>query len=141
MRALYPKILRMSLADMQISAHLETMSRPAQLFPYFANVRTLNGVGDKTGEALARAMGERLRDLILTPPNSLIDRSYRPGIAGAIAGDIATFKVTVGSHVVPTNKSRPYRVRVFDETGDMMLVYFNFIRSRQGCRKRRRAKQ
>lgn len=100
------------------------MSRPAQLFPYFANVRTLSGVGDKTGEALGRAMGERLRDLILTPPNSLIDRSYRPGISGAIADDIATFQVTVGSHMVPSHKNRPYRVRVFDETGDMMLVYF-----------------
>ena len=114
----------MSLADKQLPLHLEHMSRPTELFPYFADVRTLGGVGDKTGEALGRAMGERLRDLILTPPNSLIDRSYRPGIAGAIAGDIATFKVTVGSHIVPTHKNRPYRIRVFDETGDMTLVYF-----------------
>ncbi len=100
------------------------MSRPAELFPYFADVRTLNGVGDKTGEALGRAMGTRLRDLILTPPHSLIDRSYRPTIAGAIAGDIATFQVTIGSHIVPTHRNRPYRVRVFDETDNMMLVYF-----------------
>lgn len=100
------------------------MSRPAQLFPYFANVRTLSGVGDKTGEALGRSMGERLRDLVLTPPNSLVDRSYRPGITGAVSGDIATFKVTIGSHIEPSHRNRPYRIRVFDETGDMTLVYF-----------------
>ena len=100
------------------------MSRPAQLFPYYADVRSLSGVGDKTGEALGRSMGERLRDLILTPPNSLVDRSYRPTIAGAISGDIATFQVTIGSHIIPSHKNRPYRIRVFDGTGEMILVYF-----------------
>ncbi|MEP1230218.1 MAG: ATP-dependent DNA helicase RecG [Litorimonas sp.] len=100
------------------------MSRPAQLFPYFADVRSLGGVGDKTGEALGRSMGERLRDLILTPPNSLVDRSFRPSIADALAGDIATFQVTIGSHIVPSHKNRPYRIRAFNETGQIMLVYF-----------------
>ena len=105
------------------------MSRPAQLFPYFADVRSLSGVGDKVGQALERAFGghsegARIKDLVLTPPASLIDRSYRPGISGAIAGDIATFDVTVGSHSPPRQKGRPYRVRVFDPTGDMTLVFF-----------------
>jgi len=100
------------------------MSRPTQLFPYFADVRSLSGVGDKIGEALGRSMGERLRDLVLTPPSSLVDRSYRPTIAGAISGDIATFQVTIGSHIVPSHKNRPYRIRVFDDTGEMILVYF-----------------
>ena len=100
------------------------MSRPAELFPYFADVRTLNGVGDKVGQALGRAMGERVRDLILTPPASLIDRSYRPMISGAQQGDIATFEITVGSHMEPRQKGRPYRIRVFDNTGDMTLVFF-----------------
>ncbi|WP_409433927.1 ATP-dependent DNA helicase RecG [Litorimonas sp. RW-G-Af-16] len=100
------------------------MSRPAELFPYFADVRTLSGVGDKVGQALQRAMGGRIKDLVLTPPSSLIDRSYRPSIAGAIQGDIATFEVTVGSHTPPRQKGRPYRIRVFDNTGDMTLVFF-----------------
>ena len=100
------------------------MSRPAELFPFFANVQTLTGVGEKVGQALERAMGGRIRDLVLTPPNSLIDRSYRPTIAGAQKGDIATFEVTVGSHMEPSHKGRPYRVRVFDNTGDMTLVFF-----------------
>ena len=99
-------------------------SRPGDLNAYFANVTTLNGVGEKVGDALTRAMGARLRDLVLTPPAGLIDRTNRPTIAGAREGDIATFEVTVGSHIAPNARNRPYRVRVFDDTGDMTLTWF-----------------
>ena len=99
-------------------------SRPGDLNAYFANVTTLNGVGEKVGDALTRAMGARIRDLVLTPPSGLIDRTNRPTIAGAREGDIATFEVTVGRHIAPSSRGRPYRVRVFDDTGDMTLTWF-----------------
>ena len=99
-------------------------SRPSDLNAYFADVTTLTGVGDKVGEALTRAMGARIRDLVLTPPSGLIDRTNRPTIAGAREGDIATFEVTVGRHIAPNSHNRPYRVRVFDDTGDMTLTWF-----------------
>jgi len=99
-------------------------ARPGDLNVYFSDVTSLKGVGDKVGEALTRAMGARLRDLVLTPPSSLIDRTNRPTIAGAREGDIATFEVTVGRHIAPTSRNRPYRVRVFDDTGDMTLTWF-----------------
>ena len=99
-------------------------SRPSDLNAYFADVTTLSGVGDKVGEALTRAMGARIRDLVLIPPSGLIDRTNRPTIAEAREGDIATFEVTVGRHIAPNSRNRPYRVRVFDETGDMTLTWF-----------------
>ena len=99
-------------------------ARPADLNAYFAHVTSLKGVGDKVGDALTRAMGPRLRDLVLTPPSGLIDRTNRPTIAGAREGDIATFEVTVGRHIAPNARNRPYRVRVFDDTGDMTLTWF-----------------
>ncbi len=99
-------------------------SRPGDLNAYFADVQTLNGVGEKVGDALTRAMGPRIRDLVLTPPSGLIDRTHRPTIAGAREGDIATFEVTVGRHIAPNARNRPYRVRVFDDTGDMTLTWF-----------------
>ena len=99
-------------------------ARPSELNTYFAEVTTLKGVGDKVGDALTRAMGPRLRDLVLTPPSGLIDRTNRPTIAGAREGDIATFEVTVGQHIAPSTRNRPYRVRVFDDTGDMTLTWF-----------------
>lgn len=100
------------------------MSRPPELNAYFSDVTSLKGVGRKTAEALTRAMGPRIRDLVLTPPTGLIDRTYRPTIAGARDGDIATFRVTVGKHMAPNARNRPYRVRVFDDTGDMTLTWF-----------------
>ena len=99
-------------------------ARPSDLNAYFANVTSLKGVGDKVGDALTRAMGARLRDLVLTPPSGLIDRTNRPTIAGAREGDIATFEVTVGRHIAPNSRNRPYRVRVYDDTGDMTLTWF-----------------
>ena len=99
-------------------------SRPGDLNAYFTNVTSLNGVGEKVGDALTRAMGNRIRDLVLTPPSGLIDRTNRPTIAGAREGDIATFDVTIGKHIAPSARNRPYRVRVFDETGDMTLTWF-----------------
>jgi len=74
-------------------------ARPADLNRYFTNVTSLKGVGAKVGDALGRAMGARLRDLVLTPPSGLIDRTHRPTIAGAREGEIATFIVTVGRQV------------------------------------------
>ena len=98
--------------------------RPQSLFPVFADVTTLKGVGPRVSEALGRAMGTRIKDLLLTPPSGLIDRSHSPKISDAHKDEICTFTVTVGTHMVPSNKNRPYRIRVFDETGDMTLTFF-----------------
>ena len=98
--------------------------RPQSLFPVFADVTTLKGVGPRVSEALGRAMGTRIKDLLLTPPSGLIDRSYSPKISDAKADEICSFTVTVGSHMAPRDRNRPYRIRVFDETGDMTLTFF-----------------
>ena len=98
--------------------------RPAVLFPYFADVQSLHGVGDKVAQLLKKAMGERVRDLVLTPPSGLVDRSYRPTIAEAVGGEIATLEVTVGRHVAPSARGRPYKIEVYDDTGEMTLVFF-----------------
>ena len=100
------------------------VSRPSELNPFFTETTALKGVGPRVAESLGRAMGTRLKDLLLTPPTGLIDRSYRPKISEATADKICTFNVTVGRHMVPSNKNHPYRIRVFDETGDMTLVFF-----------------
>ena len=98
--------------------------RPDVLFPFFADVTVLNGVGDRVREALGRAMGTRVKDLLFTPPSNMIDRSYRPHIAGALQDEICTFTVTVGRHNQPSNRRHPYKIRVFDDTGDLTLVFF-----------------
>lgn len=98
--------------------------RPDELFPLFADVTSLKGVGARVKDALTRAMGDRVRDLILTPPTGLIDRSYRPKISDAKKDEICTFTVTVGRHSPASARGRPYRIRVFDDSGDMTLTFF-----------------
>jgi len=87
--------------------------RPDRLFPLFADVDSLKGVGPRVREAAARAFGVRVKDLLLTPPASIVDRSNRPPLSGARTDEIGTFKVTVASHMPPSNRSRPYRIRAF----------------------------
>jgi ATP-dependent DNA helicase RecG len=98
--------------------------RPAILFPLFAEIRTLSGVGPKLEKLIAKVAGPRLTDLVFDLPVGVVDRSYRPKLAAAEAGRIATVEVTVLEHLEPRVKSQPYRVRVSDDTAVMDLVYF-----------------
>jgi ATP-dependent DNA helicase RecG len=98
--------------------------RPPILFPLFAEIRTLSGVGPKLEKLIAKVAGPLLRDLVLDLPLGVIDRSYRPKLAAAEAGRIATVEVSVLEHLPPRVKSQPYRVRVSDETALMELVFF-----------------
>ena len=64
--------------------------RPQILFPLFAEIRTLSGVGPKLEKLIAKVAGPLLRDLALNLPVGVVDRSYRPTIAAAESGRIAT---------------------------------------------------
>lgn len=98
--------------------------RPSILFPLFADIRTLSGVGPKLEKLVAKAAGPKLVDLALDLPVGVVDRSYRPRLAEAQAGRIATVEVSVLDHQPPRVKSQPYRVRVSDDSAVMDLVYF-----------------
>ena len=99
--------------------------RPAILFPLFADTRTLPGVGPKLEKLIARVAGTRLVDLIFDLPSGVIDRSYRPRLAEAEAGRIATLTVAVLDHVPPRDRRQPYRVRCSDDTATIELVFFH----------------
>ena len=90
--------------------------RPQILFPLFAEIRTLSGVGPKLEKLIAKVAGPLLRDLALNLPVGVVDRSYRP--------TIATVEVTVLDHLPPRVKSQPYKVRVSDASSTMELVFF-----------------
>src|SRR5438067_13934034 len=98
--------------------------RPAILFPLFADIRTLSGVGPKLEKLIAKAAGPRLVDLIFDLPVGLVDRSYRPKLIAAEPGRIATLVVGVLDHLPPRVKSQPYKVRVSDDSAVMELVFF-----------------
>ncbi|HEX3431067.1 MAG TPA: ATP-dependent DNA helicase RecG [Rhizomicrobium sp.] len=99
--------------------------RPPILFPLFADVRTLDGVGPKLGQLIGKAAGTRVIDLIFHLPAGLIDRSYAPKLAEAAEGRIATVLVNVLDHVPRRDSRHPYRVRCSDETSVLELVFFH----------------
>src|SRR5215471_18242651 len=98
--------------------------RPAILFPLFADIRTLPGVGPKLEKLIAKVAGSRLVDLVLDLPVGVVDRSYRPKLSAAEQGRIATVEVTVLEHKPNRVKAQPYKVMVSDDTSLMELVFF-----------------
>src|SRR5215469_2647083 len=98
--------------------------RPAILFPLFAEIRTLSGVGPKLEKLIAKIAGPKLVDLIFDLPVGVIDRSYRPKLIAAEQGRIATGEVGVLDHLPPRVRSQPYKVRVSDDSAAMDLVFF-----------------
>ncbi|MEQ8265597.1 MAG: ATP-dependent DNA helicase RecG [Parvibaculum sp.] len=99
--------------------------RPEVLFPLFAPVRSLPGIGPRLEKLVEKLAGPKVVDLLWHLPSGLIDRRNRPKIAEARDGAIATMEVTVGLHIPPRTKRLPYRVHVFDETGEMQIIFFN----------------
>ncbi len=86
------------------------MPRPQILFPLFAEVTGLPGVGPKTAQHYARlGIGRRI-DLLFHLPNGLVDRRLRESLVGIEAGQVATVLATIGEHYPPRKKGQPYRV-------------------------------
>ena len=99
--------------------------RPEILFPLFAPVTSLPGVGPRFGKLFERLAGPHVADLLWHRPSALIDRHFRPTVTAAPAGVIATLTVTVDAHFKPHHPRQPYRVRCRDETGFLHLVFFH----------------
>ena len=101
------------------------MSRPDILFPLFADLTALDGIGPKTARIFARLDITRPVDLILTLPTGGVDRRLRPSIRDARLPDIVTVEVEVGLHQPPAGRGRPYRVHVRDARTEFQLVFFH----------------
>jgi len=99
--------------------------RPEILFPLFAGLETLTGVGPKTAQTFAQLGIFAPRDLVFTLPYSGIDRRLRPTVDGAILPETLTVAVTVGPHRPAKNKGAAYRIHVEDAKTSFQLVYFH----------------
>ena len=101
------------------------IGRPPALFPLFAGLETLPGVGPKVAEAFAQMGVTRPRDLILTLPHSGIRRRPIARLSDAHPPEIVTLTVTVERHSPPSGKGRPWRVLCRDGASDLQLVFFH----------------
>lgn len=99
--------------------------RPEILFPIFAPITTLPGVGPHLAKSIERLAGGHIVDLFWHLPSGLIDRRFAPKIADAIPGEIGTITVNVDTHHPAHNRRMPYKITCSDETGTMALVFFH----------------
>jgi ATP-dependent DNA helicase RecG len=106
------------------------MSRPEALFPLFADLETLDGVGPKTAQAFTALGVAKPKDLLYLLPHSTMDRSRKASIREVVAPTTVTVEVEVGLHIPPRQKGRPYRVllrvstRVFPCAGGVFAKAF-----------------
>jgi ATP-dependent DNA helicase RecG len=101
------------------------MSRPEALFPLFADLETLDGVGPKTAQAFTALGVAKPKDLLYLLPHSTMDRSRKASIREVVAPTTVTVEVEVGLHIPPRQKGRPYRVLVRDTGCEFQLVFFH----------------
>ncbi|WP_028794925.1 ATP-dependent DNA helicase RecG [Thalassobaculum salexigens] len=98
--------------------------RPEILFPLFADVSQLSGIGPRYAKLIEKAAGPQIVDLLWHLPSGMVDRRFSPTVADAPDGMIATLTVTTMRHE-PGRGRAPYRVICADETGEIELVYFH----------------
>ena len=97
--------------------------RPPSLFPLFAEVSTLKGVGPKILPLVQKLAGPLVRDLLFLSPSGLIVR--RPMTAvNAVEGQVGVFEVVVDRLLVPGKPGVPIKVRATDDTGFVHLIWF-----------------
>jgi len=99
--------------------------RPEVLWPLFAELTGLPGIGPKTAQLMAAGGIARPRDLLFTLPQSGIDRRRRASIREVVAPATVTVMVEVGLHSPPRKKGGPYRITVQDEGTSFQLVFFH----------------
>ena len=101
------------------------MTRPEILFPLFAGLETLDGVGPKTAKAFSGLGVEKPKDLLFVLPHSAVDRARKASVRDVVPPCTVTVEVEVGSHIPAYQKGRPYRVMVRDAGLEFQLVFFH----------------
>jgi ATP-dependent DNA helicase RecG len=99
--------------------------RPPQLFPLFAGLETLEGVGPKTAQTLGQLNVLAPRDLLFTLPHTGIDRTLRTTIRGAALPGTLSVTVTVRQHRPPRKRGAALRIHVEDAETAFQLVFFH----------------
>ncbi|QYF87849.1 ATP-dependent DNA helicase RecG [Brevundimonas sp. PAMC22021] len=97
--------------------------RPPILFPLFAEVTSLKGVGPRMAPLVQKVAGPLVRDLLFLSPTGVVVR--RPMTAAdAVEGEYGIFEVTADRLFTPGRPGAPLKVRTSDDTGFVHLIWF-----------------
>ncbi len=97
--------------------------RPEILFPLFAPISTLKGVGPRVAPALERVAGPTVRDVLFLPPSGFVRRPVVT-VDKVREGEVQTLVVEVEAHEKPRRQDLPWKIRCYDGTGFLTLVFF-----------------
>ena len=97
--------------------------RPQSLFPLFAEVTSLKGVGPRIAPLVHKLAGPLVRDLLFLAPSGLIVRR-RTTAAAAVEGEFGVFDVLIDRMIAPHKIGAPIKVRASDKTGFIHLIWF-----------------
>lgn len=97
--------------------------RPQILFPLFASIGALKGVGPRVQPLLEKVTGPLVRDVLFTAPQNLIRRP-RVTAESAIPGEVQTLVLTITAHQKPARAKLPWKIIAQDETGFVSLLWF-----------------
>ena len=97
--------------------------RPEILFPLFAPVTTLKGVGARVAPLLEKVAGPLVRDVLFLAPSGYVVRTPTT-VDAAGEGEVQTFVVSIDQHQKPGRRDLPWKIRCFDGTGFLTLVWF-----------------
>ncbi len=98
--------------------------RPSILYPLFASIASLTGVGTRYNKLLTTLCGSKVVDLLWHLPSNVIDRRCNLPLSQAQNGRLWTGKVRVVEHIVPKTRKQPYRIVVEDSTDQLILTFF-----------------
>jgi ATP-dependent DNA helicase RecG len=99
------------------------LMRPEILFPLYAPITSLKGVGPRVAPLLERVAGPLVRDVLWLRPHSIVRRTPAP-LSEAFDGQVMTFDVVIQDYQRPRTSSQPWRVQATDDTGLIMLIFF-----------------
>ena len=97
--------------------------RPEILFPLFTSVSTLKGVGPRVAPLVEKLAGPIVRDVLFTTPTGLIRRGVTT-VDQAVENQVQTFIVTIDAHQPPHRLGQPWKIRAWDGTGFLTLIWF-----------------
>lgn len=99
--------------------------RPQLLYPLFAPVTSLPGIGPRLGKLFEKLTGPNVAGLLWHLPTGLLARQHEPPIDEVADGATVTLKVQVTIHLEPQRPRQPYRVSCVNDSGAVDLVFFN----------------
>lgn len=99
--------------------------RPEILFPLFAELESLPGIGPKSARNLEAAGQHSPKDLVLTLPVNGIDRRILATLEGVAPPQTVTIEVEIGRHHPPRQRGRPYRIDATGAGVALQIIYFH----------------